>query len=136
MRSTAVAMAARSPSHRAFLKHLDDLEVATTDPEGLATQLYADGLIDRLALQRANPAEGTQLERSRKVLQTLDAKLQTNTGGFDVFLSILDRDPTMVDMCRKLRDTRGMYSCATDIHVIVDTAYTPQYMHKQSLFHS
>ena len=130
-------MAARSPSHRVFLKHLDDLEVATTDPEGLATQLYADGLIDRLALQRANPAGGTQLERSRKLLQTLDAKLQTNTGGFDAFLSILDRDPTMVDMCRKLRDTRGMYansSCATDIIIciIVDTAYTfisPQYMH-------
>ena len=103
-------MAAQSPSHRAFLKHLEALGVATTDPQGLATQLYEDGLIDRLALQRAGPDEGTQLERSRALLQTLDAKLQTDEGVFDEFLCILGRDPTMVEMCRKLRDTlRGKH---------------------------
>jgi hypothetical protein len=42
-------MAIQRRSHRSFLKHLNALETAITDPGGLATSLYQEGLIDRLA---------------------------------------------------------------------------------------
>ena len=97
-------------SHRAFIKHLTSLETAVTDPEGLASALYQEGLIDRLAWQRATSNRSTaQLERSRELLQKLEVKIQESEEAFDNFLSILDPDPTMENICRDLRTARGQY---------------------------
>ena len=46
-------MACRCRSRRSILTHL---KAAITDPGGLATSLYQEGLIDRLAWQRADIA--------------------------------------------------------------------------------
>ena len=101
-------MAVQSASHRAFLKHLKALESTTTDPGHLATQLRAENLIDQLAQERAQLLTLAPLERSRELLHKLEGKIQTDEGAFDKFLSIMDRDPTMEEICGKLKDTKGI----------------------------
>ena len=79
-----------------------------TDPGGLATSLYQEGLIDRLAWQRAdNTLSLAVLERSRELLQKVEVKIEQEEAAFDTFLSILSRDPSMEDICRQLKATRG-----------------------------
>ena len=104
----AITMAVRHRSHRSFLSHLKALETAITDPGGLATSLYQEGLIDRLAWQRAdNTPSLAVLERSRELLQKVEVKIEQEDATFDTFLSILSRDPSMEDICRQLKATRG-----------------------------
>ena len=92
-----------------FRKHLKALETAVTDPGGLATSLYQEGLIDPLARQRAlNTPSLSALERCRELLQKVEVKIENEETAFDTFLSILSRDPSMEDMCSRLRATRGM----------------------------
>ena len=94
--------------HRAFLEHIQELESAVTDPGGLAVQLYAKGLIDQVTRQRASLTSVTQLERSRELLEKLEQKIKSDEAIFDIFLSILAPNPTMEDICTKLRATRGI----------------------------
>ena len=96
-----------SPGYRAFLAHLDALNVAITGPGHLATQLFSAGLINQLAHERAGLATLAPLERSNELLTALGGRLATDEGAFDKFLSILGSDPVMEDMYRKLRDTKG-----------------------------
>ena len=95
------------PGYHSFRKHLKELESVVTDPGGLAVQLYSIGLIDRVAKQRASLPSVTQLERSRDLLQKLEDKIEFSEAAFDEFLSILDHDPTMEDVCKILRASRG-----------------------------
>ena len=97
------------PGHRSLLKHLKELELAVTDPGGLAVQLYSNGLIDQMTRQKASLTSVTQLERSRELLQKLEDKIESDEAIFDGFLSILAGDPTMEDICTKLRATRGRW---------------------------
>ena len=103
-------MAGRCRSHRSIRTHLKTLEKAITDPGGLATSLYQEGLIDNLAWQRAEIASAV-LERSRELLQKVMVKIENNEAAFDKFVSILRQDPSMEDICRRLRTTRGTYIC-------------------------
>ena len=90
-------------------KHVNALERAITDPGGLATSLYQEGLIDRLAWQRAlNTPSLAVPERSRELLQKVEVKIENEEAAFDKFLSILSRDPSMEDICKRLRATKGM----------------------------
>ena len=95
-------------SLRSFRKHLKALETAIADPGGLATSLHEKGLIDRLAWQRADntPSLAVQ-ERSRELLQKVEVKIENEEAAFDTLLSALSRDPSMEDICRRLRTTRG-----------------------------
>ena len=96
-----------SPGYRSFLKHLKELESAVTDPGGLAVQLYSNGLIDKVAKERASIIALAPTERSRELLQKLDDKIKSQEEAFEQFLSILVREPTFEDICTKLRATRG-----------------------------
>ena len=88
-------------------KHVNALERAITDPGGLATSLYQEGLIDTLAWQRALTSSLAVLERSRELLQKVEVKIENEEAAFDKFLSILSRDPSMEDICERLRATKG-----------------------------
>ena len=96
-----------SNDYRAFVQHMAPLRTAITDPRGLSLELYSEGLIDMLARQKINTSLLTQLERSQELVEKLEVKIAENKEAFDTFLSILDRDPTMEDICRGLRATRG-----------------------------
>ena len=100
-------MACRCRARRSSRTHLKALETAITDPGGLATSLYQEGLIDRLAWQRAEIASAAVLERSRELLQKVMVKIENEEPAFDKFVSILSEDPSMEDVCRRLRTTRG-----------------------------
>ena len=96
------------PGYVSFLKHLKELESAITDPGGLAVELYSNGLIDKVARERASLATVAPLERSRELLQKLENRIESEEAAFDRFLSILARDPTMEDVCEKLRANKGI----------------------------
>ena len=96
------------PGYDSFLKHLKELESAVTDPGGLAVELYSNGLIDRVAKERASLMALAPIERSRELLQKLEDKIESHEAAFEKFLSILVRDPTFEDICMKLRATRGI----------------------------
>ena len=105
-------MAGQCRSHRSIRIHLKALETAITDPGGVATSLYQEGLIDNLAWQRAEIASAAVPERSRELLQKVMVKIEDDGAAFDKFLSILSKYPSMEDICRKLRTTRGtLYIC-------------------------
>ena len=108
-------MACRCRAHRSIRTHLKALGTAITDPGGLATSLYQEGLVDNLAWQRAGIASAAVLERSRELLQKVMVKIENKEAAFDKFLSILSEYPSMEDVCRKLRTTRGTYTLYTEM---------------------
>ena len=95
------------PGYLSFLKHLKELESAVTDPGGLAVELYSNGLIDKVAKERASLISLAPVERSRELLQKLEDRIESQEAVFEKFLSILVGDPTFEDICTKLRATRG-----------------------------
>lgn len=97
----------QNPGYGAFLVHLDRLRTAITDPGGLATGLYARGLIDRLNYQRATLTTLSQLERSQDLLRVLDGRLASDAGAFDTFLTVMGQDPVMEEICQLLWESRG-----------------------------
>ena len=97
----------RRRSLRSFRKHVNALERAITDPGGLATLLFQEGLIGDVAWQRADIPSAAAPERSRELLRKVIVKIENEEAAFDTFLSILSRDPSMKDICRPLRTTRG-----------------------------
>ena len=99
-----------SPGYEAFLVHLGSLRTAITDPGGLATELYAQGLIDRLNYQRANLSTLAPLERSQDLLSALDCKLASDESAFDRFLEAIGKNPVMEDVCTMLWESRGKTS--------------------------
>ena len=103
------------PCHRAFLEHIEELELAVADPGGLAVQLYSKGLIDQVTRQRASLTSVTQLERTRELLQKLEDKIKSDDAIFNIFLSILAPNPTMEDICTKLRATRGIINYLANV---------------------
>ena len=104
----ATSLMRSSSGHHSFRRHLSELELAVTDPGRLAVELYSIGLVDRVARQRASLGSVVSVERSRELLLSLESKIEQNEGNFDKFLSILDRNPTMKDVCEKMRATRGI----------------------------
>ena len=103
----ATSLMRSRPGHHSFRGHLSELESAVTDPGRLAVELYSIGLVDRVARQRASLGSVVSVERSRELLLSLESKIEQDEGNFDKFLSILDRNPTMEDICEKMRVTRG-----------------------------
>ena len=86
--------------YRSLIRHLNALETAITDPRGLATSLYQESLIDRLAWQRADntPSLAVQ-ERSRELLQKLEVKIKNEGEAFLIkFNSIFSKDPSKEDI--------------------------------------
>ena len=95
------------PGYLSFLKHLKELESAVADPGGLAVELYSNGLIDKVAKERASIIALAPIERSRELLQKLEDKIKSQQAAFNKFLSILVQDPPFEDVCTKLSATRG-----------------------------
>ena len=128
----ATSLMRSRPGHHSFRRHLSELE---SDPGRLAVELYSIGLVDRVARQRASLGSVVSVERSRELLQTLESKIEQDEGNFDKFLSILDRNPTMEDICEKMRVTRGTLAIIIllfSLHTNVITHNRSSYLHCES----
>ena len=97
----------KTHGYEAFLVHLGSLLTAITDPGGLATDLYSQGLISRLSYQRAHLLSLAPLERSQDLVSALDSKLSSDESAFDKFLTVLGKDAVMEDICTMLWESRG-----------------------------
>ena len=95
-----------NPAYEAFRKHSADLLTVIQDPEVLAWELYAQNIpaAVRDAVAYLMHEKGA---RTSKLLMVVESKIKVDPGAFNVFLSVLAKQPPMSDLCRKMKDLYG-----------------------------
>ena len=69
--------------------------------------LYSEGLINQLALRRANLVTLTVLERSQELLSVVEKKVATSEDAFHKLFKVISQDPTMEELCSLLKKAMG-----------------------------
>ena len=94
-----------NPAYKAFRKHSADLLTAIQDPEVLAWELYAESVIPAAVRDAANNTMHERGKRTSDLLAAVDSQIVADPGAFNVFLSVLDKRPSMSDLCRRMKDS-------------------------------
>ena len=96
-----------NPAYETFRTHSADLLTVIQDPEVLAWDLYAESIISFTVVEFTNNMMHERGERTSKLLMTVGSQIAVDPVTFDVFLSVLDKRPSMSDICMRMKD---MYS--------------------------
>ena len=88
----------------AFRKYSADLLTAIQDTEHLAWALYAENIITIAARDAAVNMTHERSKRTSTLLTAVESRIATDPGAFDVFLSVLAKQPTMSDLHRRIKD--------------------------------
>ena len=94
-----------NPAYETFRKHCADLLTAIQDPEVLAWELYAESVITPAVRDATNNMMHERGKRTSDLLAAVDSRIVVDPGAFDVFLSVLDKRPSMSDLCGRMKDT-------------------------------
>ena len=94
-----------NPAHETFRKHSTDLLTVIQDPEVLAWELYSESVISLAVVEFANNMMHERGTRTSKLLIAVGSRIKLDPGAFDVFLSILTKQPSMSNLCRRMKDT-------------------------------
>jgi hypothetical protein len=110
-----------NPGHEAVRVHYCAFLRSITDPGRLAMALYSEGLINQLALRRANLVTLTVLERSQELLSVVEKKVATSEDAFHKLFKVISQDPTMEELCSLLKKAMGgpNVSLPTDCNTLV-----------------
>ena len=92
----------------AFRKYSADLLTAIQDTEFLAWDLYAENIITKAVRDAAVNTMHERGARTLTLLAAVESRVATDTGAFDVFLSVLAKRPTMSDLHKRIKDEYGM----------------------------
>ena len=90
-----------------FRKHSANLLLAIQDPEVLAWELYAENIISPTARDAANNTMHERGARTSHLLAAVELQIAVNPRAFDVFLSVLAKQPSMSDLCGRIKDACG-----------------------------
>ena len=96
-----------NPAYEAFRKHSADLLTIIQNPEVLAWELYSKDII---TLDERNAACYHLHDRSMRtsnLLSAVESRIAVDPGAFDVFLSVLAKQPSMSDLHRRMKDAYG-----------------------------
>ena len=93
-----------NPAYETFRKHSADLLTAIQDPEVLAWELYAESVITPAVRDATNNMMHERGKRTSDLLAAVDSRIVVDPGAFDVFLSVLDKRPSMSDLCGRMKD--------------------------------
>ena len=93
-----------NPAYEAFRKHSADLLTAIQDPEVLAWELYAENIISTAVRDAAAYMLHERGARTSNLLIAVESRIKVDPGMFDVFLSVLDKRPSMSDLCGRMKD--------------------------------
>ena len=91
-------------AYEAFRKHSADLLMAIQDPEILAWELYAENIISSAVRDAVNNRMHERCERTSKLLAAVDSRIAVDPGVFNVFLSMLSKQPSMSDLSQKIKN--------------------------------
>ena len=93
-----------NPAYKTFRKHSADLLTVIQDPEVLAWELYAESVITPAVRDAATNTMHERGKRTSDLLAAVDSRIMVDPGAFNVFLSVLDKRPSMSDLCRRMQD--------------------------------
>ena len=96
-----------TPACKAFRKHSPDLLTAIQNPEFLAWELYAKDIISREARDAAVYTMHERGVRTSNLLAAVESRIAVNPGIFNVFLSVLAKQPSLSDLCGRMKDAYG-----------------------------
>ena len=96
-----------NPAYETFRKHSADLLMVIQDPEVLAWELYAQNIIPAAVRDAAAYVMHEKGVRTSNLLAAVESKIKVDPGAFDVFLSVLAKQPSMSDLCERMKDTYG-----------------------------
>ena len=96
-----------NPGHETFRKYSADLLTAIQDPEVLAWVLYSKGVVSFTVVEFANNMTHEKGTRTSNLLMAVGSQIAVDPGAFDVFLSVLTKQPAMSDLCGRMKDTYG-----------------------------
>ena len=99
-----------NPAYKAFREHSDDLHTVIQDPEDLAWKLYSKDIITADEREAACYRMHGRSMRTSSMLSAVESKIEVDPGKFDVFLSVLAKQPSMSDLCKRMRDTYGEWA--------------------------
>ena len=95
------------PPYEVFRKHSANLLTAIQDPEVLAWELYAEHIISQTARDAASFMMHGRGARTSNLLMAVESQIEVNPKAFDVFLSVLAKQPSMSDLCERIKDACG-----------------------------
>ena len=99
-----------NPAYEAFRKHSADLRTVIQDPDDLAWDLYSEDIITADEREAACYHMHDGSMRTSSMLSAVESKIEVDPGKFDVFLSVLAKQPSMSDLCKRMRDTYGEWA--------------------------
>ena len=99
-----------NPAYEAFRKHSADLHTVIQDPNDLAWELYSKDIITAHEREDACYHMHGRSMRTSSMLSAVESKIEVDPGKFDVFLSVLAKQPSMSDLCKRMRDTYGEWA--------------------------
>ena len=94
-----------NPAYEAFRKHSADLLTAIQDPEVLASELYAENIIPAAVRDAATYMMHERDVRTSNLLMAVKSQIKVDPEAFDVFLSVLAKQPSMSDLCKRIKET-------------------------------
>ena len=94
-----------NPAYETFHKHSADLLMVIQDPEVLAWELYAENIIPPAVRNAAAYVTHERGVRTSNLLIAVESQIKVDPKMFDVFLSVLARQPSMSDLCGRMKDT-------------------------------
>ena len=96
-----------NPAYEAFRKHSADLLTVVQDPEVLVWELYAQNIIPAAVCDAVAYPMHEKGARTSKLLMAVESKIKVDPRAFNVLLSVLAKQPSMSDLCRRMKDTYG-----------------------------
>ena len=99
-----------NPAYEAFRKHSTNLRTVIQDPDDLAWDLYSEDIITAHERKAACYHMHGRSMRTSSMLSAVESKIEVDPGKFDVFLSVLAKQPSMSDLCKRMRDTYGEWA--------------------------
>ena len=94
-------------AYKVFRKYFSDLRMVIQDPEVLASELYSESVVSSTMVEFTNNMTHEKGVRTLKLLIAVESQIKVNPGTFNVFLSVLAKQPSMSDLCGRMKDTYG-----------------------------
>ena len=96
-----------NPAYEIFRKQSADLLIVIQDPEVLAWELYAENIIPAAVRDAVTNMTHERGMRTSKLLAAVESQIAVDPKKFNVFLSVLAKEPSMSDLCKRIKDEYG-----------------------------
>jgi len=96
-----------NPAYETFRKYSADLLKVIQDPEVLAWELFSKCVVTSAVVEFANNMTHERGTRTSNLLMAVGSQIAVDPRAFDVFLTVLDKRPSMSDLCGRMKDVYG-----------------------------